>query len=82
MTSFSTVTYDSHSQTAVVGAGLVWDDVYAALQPFNVSVVGGRVAGIGVAGFTLGGGIYPIRWSIYLLIFPVKDTHGRQINTD
>ena len=57
MTRFSRVTYDSHSQTEVVGVGLVWDDVYAALQPFNVSVLRGRVSGIGVAGFTLGGGI-------------------------
>jgi len=35
---------------------LIWDDVYAALEPFNVSAVGGRVTGVGVAGFTLGGG--------------------------
>lgn len=53
---FSEVTYDAQSQTAVIGAGLVWDDVYAALAPHNVNVVGGRVTGVGVAGFTLGGG--------------------------
>ncbi|KAJ8074401.1 hypothetical protein PM082_015301 [Marasmius tenuissimus] len=56
MSRFSEVTYDAASQTAVVGAGLVWDDVYAALAPHNVNVVGGRVAGIGIAGLTLGGG--------------------------
>ncbi|KAG5637113.1 hypothetical protein H0H81_005751 [Sphagnurus paluster] len=56
MSRFSQVTYDAVSQTAVVGAGLIWDDVYAALAPYNVNVVGGRVPGIGVAGFTLGGG--------------------------
>ncbi|KAL0061255.1 hypothetical protein AAF712_011913 [Marasmius tenuissimus] len=56
MSRFSEVTYDATSQTAVVGAGLVWDDVYAALAPHNVNVVGGRVTGVGVAGFTLGGG--------------------------
>ncbi|KAF4621264.1 hypothetical protein D9613_000225 [Agrocybe pediades] len=56
MSRFSDVKYDAHSQTAEIGAGLVWDDVYAALEPHNVSVVGGRVSGIGVAGFTLGGG--------------------------
>ncbi|KAG6815177.1 hypothetical protein H0H87_004397 [Tephrocybe sp. NHM501043] len=56
MERFSEVTYDATSQTAVVGAGLVWDDVYAALAPHNVNVVGGRVSNVGVAGFTLGGG--------------------------
>jgi len=58
MTRFDEVTYNEASQTAVVGAGLVWDDVYKALAPHNVNVVGGRVTGIGVAGFTLGGGTF------------------------
>ncbi|ESK91304.1 FAD-bindingdomain-containingprotein [Moniliophthora roreri MCA 2997] len=56
MSRFSEVTYNAQSQTAVIGAGLIWDDVYAALAPYNVNVVGGRVTGVGVAGFTLGGG--------------------------
>lgn len=56
MTRFDQVVYDETSQTAVVGAGLVWDDVYSALEPYAVNVVGGRVTGVGVAGFTLGGG--------------------------
>jgi FAD/FMN-containing dehydrogenase len=50
------VTYDANAQTASIGAGLIWDDVYSALEPYNVNIVGGRVAGVGVAGFTLGGG--------------------------
>lgn len=57
MSRFSEVTYDPGSQTATVGAGLIWDDVYAALAPHNVNVLGARVTGIGVAGFTLGGGV-------------------------
>ncbi|KAH0585598.1 hypothetical protein H2248_008828 [Termitomyces sp. 'cryptogamus'] len=56
MKPFSEVTYDAESQTVVIGAGLIWDDVYAALAPYGVSVVGGRVTGVGVAGFILGGG--------------------------
>ncbi|KAG0707247.1 hypothetical protein DFH29DRAFT_980030 [Suillus ampliporus] len=56
MSRFSDITYDAQSQTATIGAGLVWDDVYAALEPYGVNVVGGRVTGVGVAGFTLGGG--------------------------
>lgn len=53
---FSEVTYNLASNTADIGAGLIWDDVYAALAPYNVNVVGGRVTGVGVAGFILGGG--------------------------
>ena len=56
MIRFSDVTYNATAQTANVGSGLIWDDVYAALEPFGVNVVGGRVSGVGVAGFTLGGG--------------------------
>ncbi|KAH9833192.1 FAD dependent oxidoreductase [Rhodofomes roseus] len=56
MTRLSAIDYDSSSETVAVGAGNIWDDVYAALEPYGVNVVGGRVSGIGVAGFTLGGG--------------------------
>ncbi|KJA22119.1 hypothetical protein HYPSUDRAFT_41246 [Hypholoma sublateritium FD-334 SS-4] len=53
---FSEIKYDDVSKTAEIGAGLIWDDVYAALEPFGVNVLGSRVTGIGVAGFILGGG--------------------------
>ncbi|PCH36093.1 FAD-binding domain-containing protein [Wolfiporia cocos MD-104 SS10] len=56
MSRFSGVTYDSESGTATIGTGLIWDDVYRALEPYGVNVVGGRVTGVGVGGFTLGGG--------------------------
>ncbi|KAG6909411.1 hypothetical protein DXG01_000564, partial [Tephrocybe rancida] len=56
MKRFSEVAYQAESRTAVVGAGLVWDEVYAALAPYGVNVVGGRVSSVGVAGFLLGGG--------------------------
>lgn len=39
------------------GAGSIWDDIYDMLQPLNLTVVGGRVAGLGVGGLTTGGGI-------------------------
>ncbi len=38
-----------------VGAGNRWIDVYMHLDPLQLSVVGGRVADIGVGGLTLGG---------------------------
>lgn len=57
---FSEVNYDATTQMVDIGAGLIWDDVYAALEPHGVNVVGGRVTGVGVAGFTLGGGEGPL----------------------
>jgi FAD/FMN-containing dehydrogenase len=50
------VTYYKHSNTAAIGAGLTWDEVYAQLHPHGVVVAGGRISGVGVGGFTLGGG--------------------------
>lgn len=55
---FSEVKYNPDNQTAEVGSGLIWDEVYTALEPYAVNVVGGRVTGVGMAGFTLGGGEY------------------------
>ena len=52
-----------------VGAGNHWADVYSRLDPLGLSVVGGRVADIGVGGLTLGGTwqqsksrFYPMPW--------------------
>lgn len=56
MTRFRKIVYKPNDKTVDVGAGLIWDDVYAALEPYNVNVVGARSSGIGVAGLTLGGG--------------------------
>jgi len=56
MVRLNEVSYDKNTSTASVGAGLIWDDVYTALEPYGVTVVGGRAPGIGVAGLTLGGG--------------------------
>ncbi|KAH9953746.1 FAD-binding domain-containing protein [Russula dissimulans] len=56
MTRFNKVTVNNAANTVEVGAGLLWDDVYKALDGTGLNVVGGRVAGVGVAGFILGGG--------------------------
>ncbi|RYP84556.1 hypothetical protein DL769_001144 [Monosporascus sp. CRB-8-3] len=45
------------NSTASVGVGATWDAVYAKLDPLGLSVAGGRIAGVGVGGLTLGGGI-------------------------
>jgi FAD/FMN-containing dehydrogenase len=56
MTRFNETKVNSSSGTVEVGAGLTWDQVYVALNPAGVNVLGGRVPGVGVAGLTLGGG--------------------------
>lgn len=56
MSQFRQIEYNAQKQSVVVGASLKCDDLYAALDLHNVIVVGGRVSGVGVAGFTLGGG--------------------------
>ncbi|OJD37898.1 fad-binding domain-containing protein [Diplodia corticola] len=42
--------------TVELGFGLTWADVYEKLDGTGYNVVGGRVVGPGVGGFTLGGG--------------------------
>ncbi|KAG2356935.1 hypothetical protein BDR07DRAFT_1299082 [Suillus spraguei] len=56
MYSFSDVVYNSTTQTATVGTGLLWDDVYVKLEQYGVTVVGAKVTAIGVGGVALGGG--------------------------
>ncbi|KAF8860019.1 FAD-binding domain-containing protein [Acephala macrosclerotiorum] len=51
------VTLNKDRTTASVGPGNTWYDVYIVLDAKNLSVVGGREAGVGVGGLTLGGGI-------------------------
>ncbi|KAI3613862.1 hypothetical protein WG66_006475 [Moniliophthora roreri] len=53
---FNTVHYDPETNIAAVGPGQKSEQVYKALEPYNVTVPLGRVSGVGVGGFTLGGG--------------------------
>ncbi|KAJ7124058.1 FAD-binding domain-containing protein [Mycena crocata] len=55
MTAFTDLSYDAARQTVSMGPGLTWDQAYKLLDPLNVTVVGGRVPGVGV-GLVLGGG--------------------------
>jgi FAD/FMN-containing dehydrogenase len=49
------VTYDATTGTARVGGGNRWSAVLEALQPYNVTVVGGRIGHVGVGGYLVGG---------------------------
>ncbi|KAJ3278019.1 hypothetical protein HK104_002734 [Borealophlyctis nickersoniae] len=42
---------------ADIGPGGRWGEVYAELEPYGVTAVGGRMAPVGVGGLLLGGGI-------------------------
>ncbi|KAI0180783.1 putative oxidoreductase [Hypoxylon sp. FL1284] len=55
--SLNTVELNVDSQTVSAGAGASWGDIYKVLDPHGLSVNGSRAYGIGVSGFTLGGGI-------------------------
>jgi hypothetical protein len=53
---FSGVVYDANAQTATIGMGLIWDNVYSELDKYDVTVVGAKTTGVGVGGTVLGGG--------------------------
>ena len=53
---FSNITVDPDAGTVALGPGLIWDQVYAALDSVGLHAIGARLPGVGVAGVTLGGG--------------------------
>ncbi|KAL9622294.1 MAG: hypothetical protein Q9160_003305 [Pyrenula sp. 1 TL-2023] len=55
--SLNSVDLSPDKSSVSVGAGATWDAIYGKLDPLRLSVAGGRVAGVGVGGLTLGGGI-------------------------
>jgi FAD/FMN-containing dehydrogenase len=75
MTRFSQVVVNKKASTVEVGAGLLWDDVYQALDGTGLNVLGGRVSGVGVAGFTLGGG----EQSSGSTVFWLTDRHEKRL---
>jgi len=63
LNNLNSITLSSDHKLASIGPGNRWADVYNYLLNYNLSVIGGRVSGIGVGGLTLGGSskiIYPI----------------------
>ncbi|KAE8353856.1 FAD dependent oxidoreductase [Aspergillus coremiiformis] len=51
------VTYNADGQTATIGPGLAWEDAVKGLDGTGRTLVGGRLGGVGVGGFMLGGGL-------------------------
>jgi FAD/FMN-containing dehydrogenase len=53
----ATVLVDPDRRVARVGPGAVWGDVAAAAAPFGLAPLSGSSPDVGVAGYTLGGGV-------------------------
>ncbi|TRX90561.1 hypothetical protein FHL15_008534 [Xylaria flabelliformis] len=53
----NSITVSPSRSTVSIGVGNTWDTVYAKLDALNLSVTGGRSAGVGVGGLSLGGGM-------------------------
>ncbi|KAL6689716.1 hypothetical protein J3F84DRAFT_406221 [Trichoderma pleuroticola] len=51
------ITLSEDESQLSVGTGNRWVNVYSFLDGTGLTVIGGRVAGVGVGGFTLGGGV-------------------------
>ncbi|CAN8104626.1 unnamed protein product [Discula destructiva] len=51
------VVLSQDQRVASVGGGAIWSDIYPQLIPYNLTVMGGRVVGVGVGGYLTGGGI-------------------------
>lgn len=59
LASLNQITLSEDGKIASLGPGNRWVDVYEALQPSNLTVVGGRLATVGVGGLVLGGKASP-----------------------
>lgn len=55
LSAMKAVKLNRSSSIVAVGAGARWQNVYDALDPYSVSVQGGRNGDVGVGGFLIGG---------------------------
>lgn len=58
MRAIKAISVNDDGSITSVGAGALWDYVYSVLDIRNLSVVGGRAAGVGVGGLITGGTVY------------------------
>jgi FAD binding domain len=55
LSALNAVSVREDRKVASIGPGATWGDVYGTLGPMNLTVPGGRHAGVGVGGLSLGG---------------------------
>lgn len=75
LTSLKSIKLNSDHTVTSVGGGTLWNNIYAQLDPLNVTVSGGRVVGIGVGGLTTGGK-YQVKVSSVRLEMRLTNTLG------
>ncbi|KAN0139380.1 hypothetical protein V8E53_002881 [Lactarius tabidus] len=56
MTRFKDIVINEEEETVETGAGLIWTELFSYLVPKGLNIVGGRLVGVGVGGFIVGGG--------------------------
>ncbi|KAH6890861.1 hypothetical protein BKA70DRAFT_1538144 [Coprinopsis sp. MPI-PUGE-AT-0042] len=56
MSEFSQIEVSADKKSVRLGTGLDWSQVYSALAPYDITVVGGRLSSVGVAGLLLSSG--------------------------
>lgn len=81
------IVYDAASETASIGPGCRWKEVYAELDKHGRTVAGGREGNVGVAGLLLGGGntLFTARRGFAcdnVVAYEVVLADGRIINVD
>lgn len=55
MRAMNEVNLNDDKSVATLGVGGIWTEIYPQLVPHNLTVMGGRVSGIGVGGLATGG---------------------------
>ncbi|KAJ7765941.1 putative FAD-binding oxidoreductase, partial [Mycena maculata] len=58
LNNLNNITVNANESTLTVGPGNRWDEVYTALEPYGLYMIGGRLKTIGVPGLTLIGGFH------------------------
>ena len=65
MARFNKIQYHKDTKTLTIGAGCLFDEVYQVLSGTGRNIVGGSaIAGVGIAGWLLGGG-YSLKTNQY-----------------
>ena len=65
MRSMNAVTISSDKSIVSIGAGALWSEAYPMLDAMGLSISGGRLSNVGVAGLTLGGTVNHYRSILY-----------------
>jgi hypothetical protein len=83
----NSVTVDPSTRHAIVGPGARWADVCAATVPFGLMGLAGASPGVGVIGYTLGGGLSPVGRTFgfasdHVVRMTVLDAGGRPVRVD